>query len=354
MGTAPSIMDYARFNYIAQPGDNAHLFPDVGPYDKWAAKWGYTYLFDVSKPDDETETLNKWIAEHRDQIYWYGRQQGNPVDPRAQTEDLGDDAMKASTYGLANLKRIVPKLTEWATEDGKNYDEMQELYGQIIGQWNRYNGHVRANIGGIQETVKNADESGIVYEYTPKEKQKRAMAWLQENTFATPTWMLDREVLRRIEGTGSAERIRAAQEGTLNSILDAERIARLIEAEAEYGNKTYTPTEMLEDLRNGIWSELRSGRNTDVYRRNLQRAYIDRIGALMKEESVRTGGWGSSMYATSSFKVSQSDLQPLLRSELKTLQTQLRSAAARSNDRMSKIHYEDALVRIDNILDPRK
>jgi hypothetical protein len=342
-------MDYARFNYIAQPGDNVALMPDIGVYDKWAAKWGYSWLPNITKSDDETPTLNKWVLENREQIHWYGRQQGSPVDPRAQTEDLGDDAMKASSYGLANLKRIVPNLVSWTTEAGENYDELDELYGQVIGQWNRYNGHVRSNIGGIHETYKTADEKGAVYEYTPKEKQKRAMNWLLENTFATPNWMLDREVLRRIEGTGSAERIRTFQASTLNSVLDADRIIRLIEAEAEYGRDTYSATEMLTDLRNGVWSELRNGISTDVYRRNLQRAYIDQLGQLMKETKVSISGWGSSFYAMRSINVSQSDLPALVRSELKTLQSQLKRSS--SSDRLTQIHYQDALARIEMILD---
>lgn len=353
MGTAPSIMDYARFNYVAQPGDDVALMPQVGPYDKWAAKWGYTWFDDIEKTEDEKDRLNKMILAHRDQIYWYGKQQGNPIDPRAQTEDLGDDAMKASTYGIANLKRTMDKLIEWSTEEGRDYEETQELYGQLLGQWNRYNGHVRANIGGIYETFRHAEEKGDIYEYTPKDIQKRAMTWLQENTFATPYWVLNREVLKQIEGTGSAERIRGIQEATLKNVMASDRIFRLIEAEAELGNRAYTASEMLTDMRNGIWTELRTGSKTDVYRRNLQRAYIEQVASLMKEDNSRVGGWGNTFYATSSINISQSDIQALLRAELKTLQGQLRTGVSRTSDRMSKIHYEDAIVRIEHILNPK-
>jgi hypothetical protein len=353
MGTAPSIMDYARFNYIAQPGDNAALFPEVGPYDKWAAKWGYTWLPDVNNTIDEKETLNQWILEHRDQIYWYGRQQGNPIDPRSQTEDLGDDAMKASSYGIANLKRIVPNLVEWSKEDGKNYDDLQELYLQVLGQWNRYNGHVKSNIGGIYQTYKTYEEEGSVYEFVPKATQKRAMDWIQKETFATPKWMMDENVLSKIEGAGAVERIRNYQVATLNQILDGARVARMIAAEASLGNKTYTPMEMMGDIRKGIWSELNAGGSIDTYRRNLQRAHVERLGELMKADKVNIGGGDRAYYNAGSINISQSDVQAMVRSELKTLKSQVVASRARFGDTMSRIHLEDAIERIDAILDPK-
>jgi len=345
MGTAPSIMDYARFNYVAQPGDNAALHPQIGPYDKWAVKWGYTYLPDANSADEEEEILDGWAKEHaNDQMYWYGRQTFNPVDPRAQTEDLGNDAMKASTYGVANLKRIVPNLIEWTTAEGKNYDDLQEIYGQVLGQWNRYNGHVRNYVGGMYETFKTADQEGAVYDFVPKEKQKEAMNWLQENTFATPTWMLERDILERTEGIGSVERIGNAQESTLNNLLSPDRLTRMFENEAINGADAYTPIEMMSDLRNGIWSELRSGAEIDIYRRNLQRAYIERLNYLMTEDE--TSGFGGRV------NISKSDIRPLVRAELKSLRQQIRNGLNRTTDRNSRYHLEDAVERIDLILDP--
>ena len=345
MGTAPSIMDYARFNYVAQPGDNAALYPQIGTYDKWAVKWGYTYFPETASADDEEETLDSWVKEHSgDPMYWYGRQTFNPVDPRAQTEDLGNDAMKASTYGVANLKRIVPNLIEWTTTDGKNYEDLDEIYKQVLGQWNRYNGHVRNYIGGLFETFKTADQDGAVYDFVPKERQKEAMAWLQENTFATPLWMLERDILERIEGIGSVDRIGNAQEGTLNQVLDPSRLARMFENEAMNGADAYTPIEMMSDLRNGIWSELRTGKTIDIYRRNLQRAYIERMHYLMTEEPDSRFG--------NAVDVSKSDIRPLVRAELKTLRTQISNGLNRTTDRLSRYHLEDAIERIDMILDP--
>ncbi|MEM7107850.1 MAG: zinc-dependent metalloprotease, partial [Bacteroidota bacterium] len=347
MGTAPSIMDYARFNYVAQPGDGAALFPEIGAYDKWAVKWGYTPLLDAQSPEDESSTLHTWIKERADdQKHWYGRQTFNPIDPRAQTEDLGDDAMKASAYGVANLKRIIPNLVTWTTDEGKNYDDLQELFGQVLGQWNRYNGHVKSNIGGIYETHKTYDQDGAVYEFVPKVVQKEAMQYLQREAFTTPSWMFEKEVLDRIDGAGIVETIRRSQVRALNQVLDEGRLARLIAAEAKLGDNTYTPIEMMRDLRTGLWSELRRGQKIDTYRRNLQRAYLERMEHFMTEEQGRSFG-------NTSVDVSQSDIRPLVRAELKTLKGQIRSGLARTSDPMSKYHLEDAVERIDLILDPK-
>ncbi|MEM9856995.1 MAG: zinc-dependent metalloprotease [Bacteroidota bacterium] len=347
MGTAPSIMDYARFNYVAQPGDGAALFPDIGAYDKWAVKWGYTPLLEASTTEDESDILHAWIKERAGDLkYWYGRQTSNPIDPRAQTEDLGDDAMKASTYGVANLKRIIPNLVEWTNEDGKNYDDLQELFGQVLGQWNRYNGHVKSNIGGIYETHKTYDQEGVVYEFVPKETQKDAMAYLLRETFSTPTWMFEKDVLDRIDGAGIVETIRRSQVRALNQVLDEGRLARLIAAESKFGKNTYTPIEMMGDLRRGLWSEVRRGVKIDTYRRNLQRAYLERMEKFMAEEQ-------SSSRGNTAVDVSQSDIRPLVRAELKALRSQIRSGLARTSDTMTKYHLEDAIERIDLILDPK-
>jgi hypothetical protein len=354
-GTAPSIMDYARFNYIAQPEDKGvSLMPDVGEYDKYAVMWGYKYLPDAKTADDEKVTLNKWITDRANNpVYFFGRQTGNPIDARSQSEDLGNDAMKASAYGVANLKRIVPNLIQWTSEDGKNYDDLNELYQQVIGQWGRYNGHVRANIGGVYETFKSYDQSGNVFAPVAKDVQKNAMAYLQRETFATPKWMLDENILKKIEHAGSLERIRTAQTATLNSLLDPSRMARLIEAETALGNKTYTAIEMCADLRNGLWSELPSGKTIDAYRRNLQRAHIERLEFLMKEEPAPVVANVRAFVGATIVDVSQSDIRPIVRAELKTLRTQINGAIARTVDPMSKYHLEDALQRINLILDPK-
>ncbi len=181
-GTAPSIMDYARFNYIAQPGDgDVALMPNIGIYDKYAIKWGYRPLPYLSAKG-EKETLDRWILEHQnDPMYRFGKQQFGVIDPSSQTEDLGDDAVNASTYGIKNLKRIVPNLIKWTAEDGKNYEDLGTMYKQVLRQFNRYMGHVSANIGGVYEHYKTYDQNGAVYSHVTKENQKRAMSFYINN-----------------------------------------------------------------------------------------------------------------------------------------------------------------------------
>ncbi|KPM32340.1 Hypothetical protein I595_1992 [Croceitalea dokdonensis DOKDO 023] len=354
-GTAPSIMDYARFNYVAQPGDEGvALMPDIGVYDKYAIKWGYRPILDATA-EDEKPILNSWILEHAgDPMYRFGHQQvGDIHDPSSQTEDLGDDAIKASEYGIANLKRIVPNLMEWTTKEGENYDDLETMYGQVVSQFRRYMGHVANNLGGVYEHHKTADQEGAVYTHVSKEHQKNCLDFLQEQLFETPEWMLDEAIFERIQYSGSVERVRAMQERTLNTILSLGKMARMIENETINGNDAYKLVDMMRDLRRGIWSETRSGKAIDTYRRNLQKAHIDRLGYLMTAENQRKlpdfGGYRKS----TAVNTSQSDIRSVARAELRNLKTTIKNGIARTSDTMSKYHLQDAMERIDMILDPK-
>jgi hypothetical protein len=350
-GTAPSIMDYARFNYVAQPGDEGvALMPDIGVYDKYAIAWGYKPILDKTA-EEEKPILNEWITEHAgDPMYRFGHQQvGDIHDPSSQTEDLGDNAMLASEYGIKNLKRIVPKLIEWTTEAGEDYDDLEEMYGHVVSQFNRYMGHVSNNIGGVYEYYKTADQEGAVYTPVPKAHQKEAMQFIQDNLFTTPEWLIDENIFDRIEYSGSVERVRALQARTLNNILSLGKMQRLTEAHT-YDSNAYALTDMMSDLRKGIWSELRTGKKIDTYRRNLQRAHIDRLAYLMTAEN-QSGRSPSPYMKATAVNTSQSDIRAVVRAELKTLRSQLRSA--RGGDAMSRIHIADAIERINDILDPK-
>ncbi len=349
-GTAPSIMDYARFNYVAQPGDEGvALMPNIGVYDKYAIAWGYKPILGKTA-EEEKPILNQWIMQHAgDPMYRFGHQQvGDVHDPSSQTEDLGDDAMLASDYGIKNLKRIVPNLIEWTTETGEDYDDLQEMYGHVVSQFNRYMGHVSNNIGGVYEHYKAADQPGAVYTPVTKDHQKRAMQFLQDNLFTTPEWLIDTEIFGRIEYSGSVERIRAIQVRTLNNVLSLGKMQRLIEAHTN-DSSAYALTDMMNDLRKGIWDELRTGQKISTYRRNLQRAHIDRLAYLMTAEN-QSGRTPSPYLKRTAVNTSQSDIRAVVRAELKSLQRSLRSA--RGADQLSRIHIADALERIDAILNP--
>ncbi|MDC0007394.1 zinc-dependent metalloprotease, partial [Winogradskyella sp.] len=352
-GTAPSIMDYARFNYVAQPGDEGvALMPNIGVYDKYSIAWGYRPILEAKTPEDEKKTLDSWILEHAgDPMYRFGRQQFGVIDPSSQTEDLGDDAVLASEYGIANLKRIIPNLIEWTAEDGKNYDDLETMYGQVLGQFNRYMGHVSSNIGGVYEMYKTYDQEGAVYTHVAKDHQKKAMQFIQDQLFTTPTWMLDENIFNKIESAGSVERVRGVQTRTLNNMLDFGRMARMLENETLNGADAYGLYDMMKDVRKGLFSELRNGKKIDIYRRNLQRAYIERMEFIMTNEQPSIPAAFRRFFGGTSVNVSQSDIRAVVRAELKSLRSSLR--AARGGDAMSRIHISDALERVNLILDPK-
>ena len=346
-GTAPSIMDYARFNYIAQPEDKGvSLMPDIGVYDKHAVKWGYRPILDAKTAKDEKKTLDKWIRDNENSLMHRFGSAG--IDPSSQTEDLGDDAVKASEYGILNLKRIIPNLNKWTSEDGKDYSDLQTMYGQVLSQFNRYMGHVSSNIGGVYQYYKTYDQEGPVYTHVKKSHQIKCMNFLQTQLFKTPTWMIDKDILNKIEFAGNVNRIRATQSRTLNSILDFGKMARLIENEAINGAKAYTLSEMMSDLKKGIWEELYTNKPIDVYRRNLQLAYIDRINYIMNEEQGSTPSWARSYVTT--VKVSQSDIRTVSVGQLLELKKEIKKSLKKNSDEMSKIHLMSVEAKINRIL----
>ena len=355
-GTAPSIMDYARFNYIAQPGDEGvALMPNIGVYDKYAMSWGYRPILDAKTAEDEKETLDSWILKHSgDPLYRFGQQQaGEVVDPSSQTEDLGDNAIKASAYGIANLKRIVPNLIKWTSEKGKNYDDLETMYGHVLAQFNRYMGHVSSNLGGVHETYKTSDQAGPVYKHVDKTHQKECLKFVNKELFETPTWLIDKDIIGRTEYSGVTERVRATQVRTLNNILDLGRMMRMIENETLNGTNSYTLISMINDLQSGIWSELNTGKNIDTYRRNLQRAYVDRLGFLMTAKDVKPTGRNSSYVKMTSVTVNQSDIVAVVRGELNRVKAAAQRAALAATNTNTKYHLQDIAKRVDGLLDPK-
>lgn len=355
MGTAPSIMDYARFNYVAQPEDKGvALMPGIGIYDKHSIRWGYRPILDANSAEEEKKTLHAWIKEHEnDKMYRFGRQMARPLDPSSQTEDLGDDAMKASDYGIKNLKRILPNLIDWTKADGADYDDLQELYGSVIGQWNRYMGHVTSNVGGVYIYNKTYDQEGAVFYHVEKDKQQRAVKFLIDQAFETPEWMIERDILNKIESAGIVNRIRRGQARVLGNLMSFSRLARMLENETLNGNDAYTILEMMNDLRDGIWTETAQGKKVDTYRRNLQRAYIEGLESLMKNEQQAVSGRFASFLGYTAIDVSQSDIRPLARGELKKIQTLIKRNSSRVSDTMTSYHYDELLARIEMVIDPK-
>ena len=347
-GTAPSIMDYARFNYIAQPEDKGvALMPDIGPYDKHAIEWGYRPILDKTAVDEKT-TLNKWILDRADNLmYRFGHQQaGGVVDPSSQTEDLGDDAIKASSYGIKNLQRILPNIEKWTTKEGENYDEMATMYGQVLSQFNRYMGHVTANIGGVYEYYKTSNQEGAIYTHVAKSHQKNALNFINKELFSTPTWMIDKNIYAKTQFSGAIEKIGSVQTRTLYNILDSGRMARMIENQTMNGSKAYSLVAMFSDLRKGVWSELYTGKTIDTYRRNLQRAHINRLDYLLNTAKNQRGA-NRGYFKQSTVNIGQSDIKAMVRGELNRIKREIRAAVSKASNTTSRYHLQDAIARID-------
>jgi len=354
-GHTASIMDYARFNYVAQPEDNvgkSGLFPRIGDYDKWAIEWGYG--FGADKEEDDKKQRNKLYNERiaANPRVWFGTYEyGNIYDPRTQSEDLGDNAMKASEYGIKNLKRIVEKLPEWTKEEADRFSNLSQMYNQAVGQFNRYIGHVTRNIGGYYETPKSVEQEGNVFEVVPRSMQKEAVAFLNKQLFETPSWMIDGKILDNISSP-NADQLGNIQDNTLGSLLSVSRMTRL-SISANRFKGSYTIDEFVNDLKNGIWSELTSKKKIDGYRRSLQKSYVERMVNLLNgsNNSISISfGSGSSMIGPDPKK---SDIVSVVKAHLNALKTEINAATSLIPDNMSRYHLLDMSDRIKKALDPK-
>lgn len=344
MGHTPTLMDYSRFNYVAQPEDKIpveDLIPKIGPYDKWATMWGYKPIPGSASAEDEKKTLDEWARE-QDKTPWlrFSTAKSRGADPGENTEAVGDaDAVKATELGLKNLKRVADMLlSATSTAKGEPYEDLEELYGRLLGQFRLEMGHVTQLVGGFWSQQKHIGQDGVLFTPVPKEKQAEAVKFLQDNAFATPTWMIKPEILRRIETNGVTDRIKNLQSGLLSQLMSSARFARLVEQEAIDGDKAYRPVDFLSDVRKGVWNELNgtAAVKVDPYRRNLQRAYLDLMGERLNGRAAVAD-----------------DQRAFIRGELKALNADLTKAVARTTDRATKLHLEDAKDQIAKILDPK-
>ena len=359
-GHTPSIMDYARFNYVAQPEDNVGskgIFPRIGDYDDWAIDWGYRMFADNKSPEAEKTALNKWVMEKmKNKRLWFGDGESNRDDPRNQSEQVGDDAVKGSLYGIKNLKRIVPNLNEWTKEANEDYANLEMMYGEVTNQFNRYNNHVLRTVGGIMKTPKVTEEPGMVYETVSKAKQKEAVYYLNENLFKTPDWLINNEVYGKT-GLNGLKVIGDLQEGIIGGMLRASTLNKLVQASAFSGTETYSIPEMLTDVKRGVWSELATRKPVDVYRRQLQQMYIDRMDVVLNPPppvvlplGFPQQGRGFAPPVDNDYV----DVQASVRAHLTALRAEVNAAALTSTDQMTKIHLKEMSRRIEKALHPKK
>jgi hypothetical protein len=353
MGHTPSIMDYSRFNYVAQPEDGVPvetLVPGVGPYDEFAIMWGYTPIPNIRRPEEEITVLDTW-ARAQDDTPWLRFSAGGTLgaDLGDHTEAVGDaDAVLSTRLGLRNIRRVVPMLIQGGTRPGEDYTQLTELYSALIRQWALELNHVATLIGAVESQEKYGGQPGVRFTPVSRERQLEAMRFLSEEAFRTPTYLLDPEVLRRIEVQGAIDRVSRAQGSILADLLDTRRMRRMVEYEELATNRrdVYPLAEMLADLRSGIWSELdTAGVQIDAVRRSLQRTYLELARTRVNPEVRATSG--------AALAGATGDERALLRGELRTLDGALRNAIPRASDRTTRLHLEDAREQIDRILNPR-
>jgi hypothetical protein len=363
MGHTATLMDYSRFNYTAQPEDNiplADLIPGIGPYDLFATRWGYAPIAGARTPDAERPTLDRWARE-QDATPWLRFSVNGSLgsDPGDQTEAVGDgDAVKATTWGLRSIRQIVPLITEATTGTvGDDYADMAQLYGGLINQWATELLHVTTEVGGTIAQEKRVGQEGVRFAPLPRDRQKKAVEFLVGNAFATPRFFLRDEILRKIEVEGALRRINGAQGAILGQLFNDRRLERMIEYPALAGNpaESYPLSEMLRDVRGGVWSELAGRRvSIDPFRRELQRTYFNIArGKLNPAPLQLPPGAPPGIAAIIGPARATSDVRSLFRAELRALDRDVRAAIPRASGYETRAHLEDMRDQLDLLLNPR-
>jgi uncharacterized protein YebE (UPF0316 family) len=335
-GTEASIMDYGRFNYVAQPGDGARLIPRIGPYDMFAVEWGYKSFKGATTYDQEKPKLDEIASRQvKDPTLRFGAPTGS--DPSSQTEDLGSDAVAATELGLKNIDRVAAYLVKATAKKGEDYDQLQNMYNQLVSQRSRELMHVVATVGGSVENNVWFGDGDHRYDAVPGTQQKKAVAFLNANAFQTPVTLLNPDILNRLEPGGAADRILNGQSMLLRSLVSDPRLKRMSEQVARDPSGSYAPFDLLADVRAGIWAELKGDTvEIDLYRRNLQRAHLDHLIAEVAKDTP------------------SSDLPALARGELQSLLNDLvQTGSKKKGNETTRLHLEDVKFKINQALQPK-
>jgi len=357
-GHTPSIMDYARFNYVAQPEDHITekgIFPRIGDYDKWAIEFGYRWLPQFDSPDAEVSYLNKLVIDslNKNKRLFFGYE-FESSDPRSQSEDLGDDAVLASIYGIKNLQRIIPQLKDWTRQPNEGYENLRNIYDQVYRQYNLYVAHVLKIIGGEYHTAKSIEQPGSVFEPVPYKKQKEAMKFMNDYVFNIPAWLLSNKDQELTKFNPSIY-LEVAQSNVLSRLQGSGILIDLIRnEELNKGKKTYTYSEFLGDLKKSIWTELYTGKPININRRTQQKTYIGNTVSSFKATGEIVGknlGNGTIYYINPD--PTRSDVSSLVRAHLVSLRTDIRKAIPLQKG-FSKSHLQDMVERINEVLLPKK
>ncbi len=345
-GHTPSIMDYARFNYVAQPEDKVGelgIMPRIGDYDEWAIEWGYRRFNQFKTPDSEKAHLNKWVMNKLENPrLWFGTE-SNPFDPRSQSEQVGDNAMVGSAYGIKNLQRIMKDLDKWTRVDNEDYSNLSTMYDQVTGQFNRYLGHVSKYIGGELETPKTIEQRGPVYEVVSKKEQVQALGFLNEQIFTTPQWLFKKEVFENTNKSPVTV-VENLQRTVLTRILNPMILQKMYLSQS-VDKDAYALADYMHDLKGYVWTS----QSPDLYQRNLQRNYVNSLVSLVGDKpAAASSARGSSLSISSN-----SDVAAVARGVLHEIQKEAKGRASSSSDRMVRYHFDDIDYRIEKVLNPK-
>ncbi len=342
-GHTVSIMDYARFNYVAQPEDNISpvgLYPRIGSYDKWAVQWGYKYYPNTKDEFEEENLLAKLTTDSltANPKLWFGGE-GKDEDPRSQAEDLGDDAVLASDYGIKNLKRVVPHLIEWTYQPNDPYDNLADMHKAVVRQYGLYLYHVLKYIGNNYVTKRTVDEKGAVYKPVPKAKIKAAIDYLGRQLFVAPLWMYPQEIDDLI-ALKREDQISDQQNQILNMLLSSGMLYN-ISLKSMQSEEAYTVPEFLNDVQQIVWVKFSGDEKQDYYRRSFQRGYVEKLGMLLLPKEVEPG--------KASNTAQRSDVRLYGKQHLLKLKIDVAKQMNASTG-INKDHYESILIEIDKII----
>jgi hypothetical protein len=323
------------------------MMPHINDYDNWAIEWGYK-IFPGKSEEEEKKILNDWVksksSNPRLRFIHY-----NGTDPRAQVEDLGDNAMKASAYGIRNLKRIIPELPAWVNIKGENFDDLDKIYDVAVRQYMLYMGHVLMNVGGIYDDKKTTDQAGAVYTVVPRAIQKDAMNFLQKNLFETPYWLMNKKILD-LTSSPSSDQVSTIQDNFLGSLMASSRLQRIISS-SNRDRSAYPIDEFFEDLKSGLWTELKTKKPIDNYRRNLQKAFVERLCNLVSPPAAGGGMFGGfTIFIGPVVDPRKTDILSVAKATLRSLKDDINKSIPGYPDKMSAYHLQDVEERITKAL----
>jgi hypothetical protein len=358
-GHTPSIMDYARFNYVAQPEDHISekgLFPRIGDYDKWAIEWGYKWLPQFSSAPAEKAYLSQLTTTKlKNKRLWFGPET-IPYDPRLQSEDLGDNAMKANTYGIKNLKVIMQHLEEWTRTPNEGYEDLQTMYSSVLGQYIRYIMHVLRNVGGIYQTDKTVEQPGTLLENIPAATQHEAMVFLKDQLFEPPVWLFPKNISNNT-GKRPTDVLINIQAQVLDKLIHGFMMERLVQNEEMDGKQAYKLSDLFADLKKGIWGELYSGQPLSLYRRNLQKLYVEKFNTMLNPKIKSGAGLTTAIdldqLLPQGLAIRTSDTYAVISAQLKVLQADIKAAIPGAKDTITRYHWQYLANRITEVLEPK-